>query len=325
MKLDLKDRRILYELDRNARASNVEIAKKAGISKQVAGFRIKRLITSKMLTKFHTIIDISTLGYTVHKLFFRLQNLDKHSEENLIAFLLRHPSVVWIAGCDGRFDLACGVWAENVETLDHTLAEFTREFGECIAERQIATILRGEYLPRDYLLGERRLNKQRPSFGAVAAPSLLRELDWKILHMLGKDARVSAVEIATSIKVNAETVSNHIHRLEKIGVIRGYTIVPNEELYPYLHYKILIGLKNSSEEQERSFRSFCQTHPSIVYLVKSLGPWEFEVDLEVEDSKKLRVILMEMKTEFKDVLKDYSTLSLYKVYNYNFCPSIKET
>ena len=42
--LDAKDRKILYELDINSRHSNSEIAKKVGLSKQVVGFRIKRLI-----------------------------------------------------------------------------------------------------------------------------------------------------------------------------------------------------------------------------------------------------------------------------------------
>ena len=42
--LDLKDRKILYELDINSRQSNSEIAKKTGLSKQVIGLRIKKLV-----------------------------------------------------------------------------------------------------------------------------------------------------------------------------------------------------------------------------------------------------------------------------------------
>ena len=43
MKLDLKDKKILYELDRNSRQSNKQIAKKVGLSEQVVGNRIRRL------------------------------------------------------------------------------------------------------------------------------------------------------------------------------------------------------------------------------------------------------------------------------------------
>ena len=50
IKLDLKDRKILYELDMNSRKSNTEIAKKVGLSKQVVGFRIKKLIDEKIVS-----------------------------------------------------------------------------------------------------------------------------------------------------------------------------------------------------------------------------------------------------------------------------------
>ena len=42
-KIDKKDRRILYELDLNARQPLVSIAKKTGLSQQVVDYRIKRL------------------------------------------------------------------------------------------------------------------------------------------------------------------------------------------------------------------------------------------------------------------------------------------
>ncbi|HLD78390.1 MAG TPA: AsnC family transcriptional regulator, partial [archaeon] len=42
--LDLKDRKILLELDADSRQSNARIAKRTGLSKQVVGFRIARLL-----------------------------------------------------------------------------------------------------------------------------------------------------------------------------------------------------------------------------------------------------------------------------------------
>ena len=73
--LDLKDRKILYELDINSRQSNSEIAKKTGLSKQVVGLRIKKLVETGVVSSFYTVIDISKLGFTIHKNFLRLQNL----------------------------------------------------------------------------------------------------------------------------------------------------------------------------------------------------------------------------------------------------------
>ena len=324
VKLDVKDRKILYELDINSRQSNSEIAKKVGLSKQVTGFRIKRLIKEKIISFFYSIIDISNLGFTVHKNFLRIQNLNKGREKELIDFLVNHPNVVWVASCDGKFDLAFGTWAKDMDFLDKTITELNKKFGEHIAERQIATIIRGEYFIRDYLIQKEKPSAYRESFfGAIPTLVKMDETDWKILVLLGKNSRTSAVEIANQVKLSADAIAERIRKLEKSGVIRHYNIVPNEAKYPYLHYKVLIGFRNISEERERSLREYCRTNPNIVYIVKSLGSWEFEIDLEVESIEKFREIMMNIKTAFNDILKDYSTLHIYQVHKYNFCPSIQ--
>lgn len=324
LKLDLKDRKILYQLDINSRQSNSEIAKKVGLSKQVVGFRIKRLVKEKIISFFYSVIDISKLGFTVHKNFLRLQNLDSGKEKEIIEFLKNHPNVVWIASCDGRFDLAFGTWAKNMQFLDQTLTELNKEFGEYIAERQIATIIRGDYFIRDYLINKKQASSYRQSFfGAVPSPVKMDENDWKILLMLGKNSRNTAVDIAKEIKLSADAVGERIRKLQKSGVIRHYNIVPNESKYPFLHYKVLIGFRNISEQREKTLREYCRRNPNIIYIVKSLGPWEFEIDLEVESAEQFREIMMGIKTTFNDILKDYSALTIYKVHKYNFCPSIQ--
>jgi DNA-binding Lrp family transcriptional regulator len=323
-KLDQKDRKILYELDVDSRQPNSELARKAGISKQVAGFRIKRLMKERLVSSFFTVIDISRLGFTIHKNFLRLQNLNREKESELIAFLKGNPNVVWLASCDGKYDLAFGTWARDMEYLDRTLMELNRRFGEFVSERQIATIIRGEYFFRDYLISKKEPSASRKSFfGAVPMRAGLDRDDWKILLELGRDARAGIASIAGKAGMSADAVSRRIRKLEKSGVIRHYNIVPNESAYPFLHYKILIGLRNVSEERELALAEYCRINPNIVYIVKALGPWEFEIDMEVESAEQLRSIMMDIKTRFQDIIKDYSTLHVYQVHKYNFCPSIQ--
>src|SRR3989344_4558251 len=219
--LDAKDRKILYELDINSRQASSKIAKKVGLSKQVVNFRIKRLIKEKLISFFYTVIDISKLGFAVHKIFLRLQNIDS-----------------------------------------------------------------------------------------------------EILFLWGKNSRTTAVEIAKMVKLSGDAIAGRIKRLEKSGVIRHYNIVPNESKFPYLHYKVLIGFRNISEEREKILREYSRTNSNIVYIVKSLGQWEFEIDLEVESAEHFREIMMDLKKTFSDILKDYSALHIYQIHKYNFCPSV---
>lgn len=320
--LDTKDRKILFELDLNSRQPNSEIAKKVGLSKQVVGLRIKKL--SALLVQFYAVIDISKLGFTVHKNFLRLQNVDRAKEKDIIEFLKNHPNVVWAASCDGRFDLAFGTWAKDMAFLNSTITELNQKFGPYISERQIATIIRGEYFMRDYLINKSSASRES-FFGAIPAPISLDENDWKILLQLGKNSRFPSVAIAQAVGLSADAVAYRIRRLEKYGVIKHYNIVPDESKFPYLHYKILISFRNISEERTKALTEYCRINPNIVYIVKALGPWDFEMDIEVETAEKLREIMMDIKAQFSDIIKDYSTLHIYQVHKYNFCPSIRIT
>jgi len=243
----------------------------------------------------------------------------------IASFLKNNPNVVWLASCDGKFDIAFGTWAKDMEYLDRTLKELDRNFGEYISERQIATIIKGEYFIRDYLINKEEGSPIRDSFfGASPAPVKMDEYDWKILVELGKDSRKTAVEISKLVNLSSDAVCGRIKKLEKSGVIKHYNIVPNESKFPYLHYKVVMGLKNLTEEEMNRLVEYCRINPNIVYVVKALGPWEFEIDMEVESAEKFREIMMDIKTKFKDIIKDYSALHIYQVHKYNFCPSIQE-
>jgi len=322
--LDIKDRKILYQLDINARQPISEIAKSVGLSKQVVGFRIKRLEKEGLISWFYSVIDISKLGFAVHKNFLRLQNFTKEREEELITYLKQHPNVVWVASCDGKFDLVFGTWARDMAFLNATLTELNKRFAPYIAERQIASIIRGEYFVRDYIVKKKEPSAYRSSFfGSVPEALKMDAADWKILTILSSNARTSAVDIATPVKISADAVRDRIRRLERSGVIRHYNIVPNEAKYPYQHYKLLIGLRDFTEEREKELIEYCRINPNIVYIVKCLGPWEFECDLEVESPDQFRAIMMDIKTKFSAILKDYTTLHIYQVHKYNFCPSVQ--
>src|SRR3989338_10205708 len=151
-KLDLKDRKILFELDYNSRQPNSIIAKKTGLSKQAVGFRIKRIMKEELITSFYSIIDISKLGFTANKNYIRLQNMDKKTEEAMIKYFKENGDTVWAASCDGRFDIIVSFWAKNMAYLTNVLLDFQKRFGEYILERQLATIIYGEYFVRDYLI-----------------------------------------------------------------------------------------------------------------------------------------------------------------------------
>ena len=81
-KIDLKDRKILFELDKNARISYAQIGKKVGLSTEVVHYRIKRFEEKGIITNYHTSINFCKLGLTHFKICLKFNGIDLKTEEN---------------------------------------------------------------------------------------------------------------------------------------------------------------------------------------------------------------------------------------------------
>ena len=72
-KIDLKDRKILFELDRNSRQSLSQIGKKVGVAKSIVSYRINRLQKLGIIKSYYTVVDLYKLGFIAPRLHFVYQ------------------------------------------------------------------------------------------------------------------------------------------------------------------------------------------------------------------------------------------------------------
>ena len=88
--LDLLDRKIIYQLDLNARQSNAQIAKKVRTSKEVVNYRIKRLEKDGYISGYHTIINFWKLGYQTIRIYLKFIDISPENKKKLIDFPERY-------------------------------------------------------------------------------------------------------------------------------------------------------------------------------------------------------------------------------------------
>jgi DNA-binding Lrp family transcriptional regulator len=60
---------------------------------------------------------------------------------------------------------------------------------------------------------------------AMAGPAQLDQIDHRILELLRADARRTITDIAARVSLSPAPVGRRIDRLERLGVIAGYTVV----------------------------------------------------------------------------------------------------
>jgi DNA-binding Lrp family transcriptional regulator len=84
IEFDAIDRRILNELQADGRITNVELARRAGISAPPCLRRVRRLEESGLIRGYHAETDPSKLGWSIT--FFAIVGLDSQKESVLAGF-----------------------------------------------------------------------------------------------------------------------------------------------------------------------------------------------------------------------------------------------
>jgi DNA-binding Lrp family transcriptional regulator len=119
VKLDRIDRRILADLQEHGRMTNVELARRAGISAPPCLRRVRALETAGYIRGYHAELDSRSLGYT--ELFFALVGLDSQNQEVLSAFEQKMADWPEIRECQmirGGGDFLLKVVAKDKEHRD---------------------------------------------------------------------------------------------------------------------------------------------------------------------------------------------------------------
>jgi Lrp/AsnC family leucine-responsive transcriptional regulator len=140
------------------------------------------------------------------------------------------------------------------------------------------------------------------------------------LKRLTDDSTVAATSIAQDLKIAVDTVLQRIKRFEQEHLIARFLPVLNNRKINQLHYKVLISLSDHSPERIKQLLQFCRSFNRIIYIIKSLGNWNYELDIEVEDVDQFREIMMTITKEFPDIIRDYDSLLIRNIFKYNYLP-----
>jgi len=318
IKLDKKDKKILYYLDLNSRQSLSQLSKKVGLSKQVIDYRIKNFIKKGLISEFYTVINISRIGYTHYKLYFKFQSVSIEKEKEIVNYWTRSKNSIWVASCRGRWDLTISLLAKDTNELGEIVTEFMNHFSQFILEKDIFITHISPVFTKKYLT-EQREKKEFTYIGKIGGYDL-DETEKKILSRLSTNARIPILDLMRKTGLTREVVTYRIKKLIKNNVISQYRILIDLDKMGYKLYKLILRLQNLSQKRENDLRNFVNHHPNGVQFLKLLGNWDIELEFEVEDEEHLHEILLEVRNEFSEVIRDYDTLLINKEHKLNYFP-----
>lgn len=321
VKLDMKDRKLLYELDVDSRQSASHLARKVGISKQGCTYKINNLIKKGVIVSFPTVMDIALMGYLSFRLYFKLIDISPEEEEEFRRYLINHRDVPWLVGCEGAWDYIAVVFPPDFGSFERFSADLNNRFGKFIEKKDIALVTAAHHFRCGYLLGEKR---DIPPMIYAGQPKRTVDLDGtekSILALLSKNARMSLKGISRKLGIPAKTASYRIEKLKKLRVIEGFTVTVDLEKVGFERYKVFLRTKNMPGEKENAFVHYSRMHPYALYYSKSIGANDVELEMIVRDSSHLREIIADIRKRFGSLIKSYEILKIYREYKLNYYPS----
>jgi len=304
--IDLKDRRILYELDYNSRQSFTQIGKKVGLHKNVVNYRIKKMKERGIISNFYTVIDAFKLGYNSLRFYIVYQNVTPEIKSEIISYFVKNKFTWWVGSFEGDYDLAVVIWVRDIHDFYSFWEQTLKKYHKYFQKQMFSLYCQLRLFRHSFLIKEDYDIKDREKYEITGGGQKVEtdDLDFKILELLSTNARIPTIEIAEKVDTTIDTVMNRIQKLKKLDVIQAYRVNINYEKMGYHLFKVNITLNRYSERKR--LINYIKYNPHLIMIDKSIGYYDLELNFQLRDLDHLREIIDDFTRKFPNDIKNYS-------------------
>lgn len=318
MMLDAYDRKILFALDKNARESYVQLAKKSGLSKDAVKYRINNYLKNGLLSGFYSLIDSSKLGFYSFRIYVSFKNTTIEDEKKVIEYLILEKNVFYLFRAEGEFDIGMGYFAKSLEGFNEFITKFKEQFSQIQIYKQ-GIFIYLQHFDRNYLTNKKRLQKpkrviQEPKDNNIDKTNL------EILKLISTNARIQIIDICKKVNLTSKAVLFRLRDLESKGIILGYKPKLNLEKIHYSMYKVDLIIDN--KKLIKIMKNYIFQLPNIIHSQEVFGGSDLEFDVECKDYTEFIQIMNKIKENFGNEIKKSFHFRTTKIYKTNFLPEV---
>ena len=288
MKLTDKEKRILASAQLQADASFATIARETGFRAHTVRYALTRLRERKVLTP-HMIVNLTRLGFTEYHVLFSLAPESHRQTTQFLAYLVASEQVTWLAPLAGDYQYIMLICARDITEVIAFFDAISERFGDIICEKAFSIRLSLTYFRRKYLY---RPRQRREAITIERASSVvdLDPLDHAILAALSASPDLPWQSIARTLRLPHSTLTDRITRLRRQGVIVGFLYALSFLKYETTMFRLLIDFKGVNHTVRATLARYCTQHPYITSYTETIGSWDFEIGVELEQPDQVREI-----------------------------------
>jgi DNA-binding Lrp family transcriptional regulator len=312
LELDLIDRKIIYELDLNARKSYAQVARKLKINRNVVVYRVNELKKRGIIKGAYLEINNQLLGYHNIRLFIKFSNATFAEIDNFAQSLAKDKRVMWLSSVLGKWDLDIVYMVRTISEFDDLFKKIMDENNSIIDRTHISILANVKNYPKDYLLKTRMLDRKPTTYIKIGSDELeVSELDRKICTTLSDNADMTLSLLAAKLGVSMITAKEHMRFLEKKRVISGYRLFLDTEKMGLRYYKVHISLKRYAPKDAKSIEQWIFMKDYAIYNNRYLNGEDLEVELHLEKEAQLIEFQKELLAKYGQFIKDLFVIEFY--------------
>lgn len=322
--LDLKDRKILYQLDLNCRQSNAQIGKKVGLSRKVVDYRIKRMEEEGVITGYWTRIDSYRFGYQVYRYYIIFQNATTAIKEEVIKNIADYKNTWVVGSVTGIYDVSSVIWVKSIPQFYQFWNKLNEQYGDYFAEKIFSVYLGSDCYPHSYLIMADNYKKDRenPQYVGKNEPIDISYQDYLLLESIATNARISTTQIAEKLKCSSQSVTYNLNKLKYNRIIQGYHTSIDTSKLGLHHFKVDIWLKKVSKRKK--IWDILKYNPHVMFINTSAGYADLEMEFVIEDTDTLINFIEELSSQFPGAFRKYIYYRAKKFYKIRSLPELLE-
>jgi len=320
--LDMKDRKILYELDLNCRQSNTQIGKKVGLSRKVVEYRIKRMEDEGIITGYWTAIDTFMLGYQVIRVYLIFQDITSKIKEDLIDYFSNCKESWAVISVSGEIEFAVIFWVKDFNWFHNFWNKTLDKYGKYFSKQTISTLNQVISYNRNFLIPDEKYKHKKELYrtSSVGQNVIINKVDFNILNELAVNARIKLVDLSKNLNLSSQTVKNRIDNLTKKGIIKAFRVYINFSKIGLQKFVIWIYLKNHSKKLQ--IINYFKDKPYLEYSCEAIGWSDLQFEIIVKNLNKLLEIIELVENKFLNSIRKQSFVIPIKYHKERWLPEM---
>lgn len=311
MRLSDKERAALAAVEFDPDASLSKLQKAARMPTTVLRYHVNNLLKRGVL-RYYPFINTSALGYLHYSIYFSPTAEGRRSQDALLEHLRNAPEVSWLAGLGGTYQFCCTLMVKRPNEVTNFLTTIAEKFGPIIQKKVFSTQTSLSVFPTKYA-HPRKLPPRAIRWAEDGGVEVeIDHIDKQILATLIAGGYTSRREVARTLGLPSSTVDDRVAKLLKRGVIVQFLYLVNPTLFHTLSFKLLLSTYGNNAKLHEALFRFCAEHRNITSFITCLGPWDFEIGVEVSHASDLQHLSSTLFEQFGEHLQSVEELALFE-------------